>query len=75
MTTMNSSMSAAIATAGATFETPRFGLVARLKALFAPVKPQSESEVIGDFIQSNGGVLTDDLEREISRRYGSWAGR
>ena len=31
-----------------------------------------DSEV-GDFLASHGGQLTDDLERQISRRFGSMA--
>lgn len=30
---------------------------------------------IGRFIEMNGGELTDDLERQISRRFGGPAGR
>ena len=36
-------------------------------------KAQAESEV-ATFIEHHGGVITDDIEREISRRYGSIAG-
>ena len=46
-------------------------LLARVRNLFGGSRP---SEVEG-FIQANGGVLTDDLERQISRRYGRIAGR
>ncbi len=45
-------------------------LLARLRSLFGGARP---SEVEG-FIQAHGGVLTDDLEREISRRFGRIAG-
>ena len=30
---------------------------------------------VGEFIESHGGQLTDDLERQISRRFGSQAGQ
>jgi len=44
-------------------------LLARLRALL----PARRNEV-EDYIAANGGVLTDDLERDISRRFGSAAG-
>ena len=34
---------------------------------------RSESD-IAEFLQSQGGVLTDDLERQISRRFGHMVG-
>lgn len=51
---------------------PAFGatVIARLKALFGG----SRTADVETFIQANGGVLTDDLEREISRRFGRAAG-
>jgi hypothetical protein len=33
-----------------------------------------ETDDVAAFIESHGGVLTDSLEREISRRFGSMAG-
>lgn len=42
--------------------------------LFASRAAVQESE-IATFIEHHGGVLTDDVEREISRRFGSIAGR
>ena len=30
---------------------------------------------VGQYIESHGGQLTDDLEREISRRFGTHAGQ
>jgi hypothetical protein len=51
-------------------------LLERLKGLFAGrTLADHEGDEIADFIQANGGVLTDQLEREISRRFGSMAGR
>ena len=44
-------------------------LLARLRALL----PRRRNEVEA-FIAANGGTLTDDLERDISRRFGSAAG-
>lgn len=54
---------------------PTESLFARLKARFYAVKPASETDVIGAYIAEHGGVLTDQLERDISRRFGSMAGR
>lgn len=45
-------------------------LLARLRSLL-PGRAPSEVEA---YITANGGVLTDDLERDISRRFGSAAG-
>lgn len=42
--------------------------------MFPSQAAQAESEV-ATFIEHHGGVITDDIEREISRRYGSIAGR
>ena len=50
------------------------GMMKVVNAWFATsAAKQTESEV-GDFIQQHGGVLTDELEREISRRFGNMAG-
>lgn len=43
-------------------------------SLFPSQAEQVESEV-ATFIEHHGGVLTDEVEREISRRFGSIAGR
>lgn len=46
------------------------GLFARISdALYDSERRRNESDV-ARFIENNGGVLTDDLERQISRRYG-----
>ncbi|HRD76346.1 MAG TPA: hypothetical protein PK264_10445 [Hyphomicrobiaceae bacterium] len=51
------------------------GLLTRLeRALYRRLQSERESE-IAEFIAANGGDLTDDLERRISQRFGSWAGR
>ncbi|MFM9943446.1 MAG: hypothetical protein ACKVP7_28610 [Hyphomicrobiaceae bacterium] len=44
-------------------------ILARLRSLF----PKKESE-IGAFIKAKGGAMTDELEREISRRFGRASG-
>lgn len=46
----------------------------RVAAFFAHDNAKQESE-IATFIEHRGGVLTDDIEREISRRFGNIAGR
>lgn len=46
----------------------------RLKALL-PTWSARDDNAVEDFIKHNGGVLTDSLEREISRRFGGHAGR
>jgi hypothetical protein len=47
-------------------------LVDRLRGLF---RADRTDEGVEAFIQANGGVLTDQLEREISRRYGTMVGK
>ena len=52
-----------------TFERPRRGLLRRLvDAMVASRQRQAERE-IARFLQANGGRLTDNLEREIERRF------
>lgn len=51
---------------------PPLSLLERLKTLL-PVRNRTDSAV-ETFIAANGGVLTDALEREISRRFGNHAG-
>ncbi len=41
------------------------------RSLFRPKPAESEIE---RFVRHNGGVLTDQLEREISRRFGTVVG-
>jgi hypothetical protein len=49
---------------------PRPGLFSRiLAALMTMQRLRAEAEV-ARFIDRNGGRITDDLEREISRRFG-----
>ena len=49
---------------------PRPGILARfLAAVTASRRARAEAE-IGRFIEAHGGRVTDDLEREISHRFG-----
>ncbi len=49
---------------------PRPGILSRLlAAVVASRRARAEAE-IGRFIEERGGRVTDDLEREISRRFG-----
>ena len=51
------------------------GLLKRFAARSA-LKRQSENESeVARFINEHGGVLTDDLERQISREFGTRVGR
>lgn len=43
-------------------------LGSRIGAYFG--RPRGRDARIGRFIEANGGTLTDELEREISRRFG-----
>lgn len=49
-------------------------IVTWFKGLFANRAAVQETE-IATFIEHHGGVMTDDVEREISRRFGLMAGR
>jgi hypothetical protein len=40
----------------------------------AESRQRAAEREIGRFLQRNGGHLTDELEREISRRFGNHAG-
>jgi hypothetical protein len=52
-----------------------YGLLTRLeRAIYHRLQADRTSDV-GAFIAANGGMLTDDLEREISRRFGNLAGK
>lgn len=56
---------------------PRISLAAFLERMssriYARERARHESE-IGRFVAANGGVLTDELERAISRRFGRIVG-
>lgn len=61
-------------TAPARAALPRTGVMALLRrienGIHARARARRESEVTR-FLEANGGKLTDDLEREISRRFGN----
>ena len=42
----------------------------RLSRVFWAAQNRRAEKTVAKFIARNGGELTDDLEREISRRYG-----
>jgi hypothetical protein len=52
---------------------PAPSLIDRIKGLFAARRDNTDD--VAKFIEDHGGVLTDSLEREISRRFGGFAGR
>lgn len=41
---------------------------------FKTARRAEAEQVVARYIQLNGGRLTDDLEREISRKFGDFAG-
>lgn len=47
----------------------------RVAAYFTASNAAKQESEIAEFIDHRGGVLTDDIEREISRRFGSVVGR
>lgn len=49
-------------------------ILSRIGALLASGSRRRADQAVGRFIQNNGGVLTDELERVISRRFGRMAG-
>jgi hypothetical protein len=53
----------------------RLTLRARLKAAFGAGDSTQKADEIGAYIEAHGGVLTDDIERAISRRFGHMAGK
>ena len=44
-------------------------------ARFAMKRQERIDAEVGRFIEAHGGQITDDLERQISRRFGSHAGQ
>jgi hypothetical protein len=53
---------------------PAPSLLERLKAMVTRTSAPQGDDAIAAFVQANGGVLTDQLEREISRRFGASVG-
>ena len=67
------------ATTGVVTETPHAtgitGLFASVAARFAMSRQRRVDSEVGKFLESHGGQLTDDLERQISRKFGNHAGQ
>jgi hypothetical protein len=51
------------------------GLFASILSRFDRSRQRRVDSEVGDFIESHGGQLTDDLERQISRKFGNQAGQ
>ena len=51
------------------------GLFAALAERLTRARQRRVDSEIGRFLQAHGGQLTDDLERQISRRFGNQAGQ
>ncbi len=54
---------------------PRQGFMRRLMMALIEARQRSAEREIGRYIAMHGGVLTDSLERDISRTFGAPAGR
>ena len=55
-----------------------FSVAGLFKAFFQRLArscQEANDAAIAEFIESRGGQLTDDLERQISRRFGNHAGQ
>ena len=52
-----------------TFQAPRRGLFGRLLDAMVASRQRQVDREIARFLQANGGRLTDNLEREIERRF------
>lgn len=66
-------------TAGAVHARPRTAGIARFFASIATRLTLSRQHrmdaEVGQFLEAHGGQLTDDLERQISRKFGNHAGQ
>ena len=51
------------------------GLFKSLAARLSLARQRRVDSEVGQFIEQHGGQLTDDLERQISRRFGTHAGQ
>jgi hypothetical protein len=51
------------------------GLFSAILGRFDRSRQRRIDSEVGEFIESHGGQLTDDLERQISRKFGSQAGQ
>lgn len=53
---------------------PRASLLSIIINGLMNARRRQAEQVVANYIQLNGGRLTDDLEREISRKFGDYAG-
>lgn len=53
---------------------PKASVFRRIADGLVAARRRRNGQLVAEFIQMRGGVLTDDLEREISRRFGHMAG-
>jgi hypothetical protein len=51
------------------------GIINSIAERFASMRQRRVDAEIGEFIEQHGGQLTDDLERQISRRFGTPSGQ
>jgi len=65
-------------TTGAVAAQPRStglkGLFGAISSRIAASRQRRVDSEVGHFLESHGGHLTDDLERQISRKFGNQAG-
>ena len=66
-------------TTGVVTETPHTtgikGVFASIAARITMARQRRIDGEVGKFLESHGGQLTDDLERQISRKFGNHAGQ
>ena len=66
-------------TAGAVKDQPRTvgltGLFASIRKRLTMSRQRRIDGEVGQFLEAHGGHLTDDLERQISRKFGNQAGQ
>ena len=72
--TLNAVYGASPTTASTAAKPARIGFWARLHQSITLSRQRTAEREIGRFIELHGGQLTDDIEREISRRFGGPAG-
>jgi hypothetical protein len=51
------------------------GLLSALADRFTLSRQRRVDSEVGQFLEAHGGQLTDDLERQISRKFGNQAGQ
>ncbi|PSC03637.1 hypothetical protein SLNSH_17785 [Alsobacter soli] len=70
----NSSLALSVMAHSAPAREPRKGLLASFIGHLQAVRERQAEQIISQYIQQHGGRLTDDLERQISRKFGEIAG-